>query len=122
MTIAEALSAIDALKANTYTKAEKIAWLSRMDGMAKIEVFDTHEGEEATFSGYDENTDTSTELLIPSPWGEVYLRWLEAQIDYTNGEYAKYNNSIAMFNTAYNGFSNYWNRTHTPKGTTIQFF
>lgn len=121
MTILEAVNAIDTLKSNAYTWSEKIAWLSRLDGMAKSEIFDTHEGE-VEFSGYDENTDRSTELLIPAPYDEVYLRWLEAQIDYANGEYAKYNNSASMYNTAYSAFRNYWNRTHKPVGKQWIYF
>lgn len=75
-----------------------------------------------SFAGYDDTTDQKTELLIPAPYDEVYLRWMEAQIDYHNGEYDKYNNAIDMFNTAYTGYQNYYNRTHMPKGKSFKFF
>ena len=91
--------------------------------MAKKMVIDTHEGgENVVFTGYDSNTDMNTELLIPAPFDEAYLRWLEAQIDYANGEYSKYNNSIERFNTSWNGYKNHYNRTHMPKGTSMKFF
>jgi hypothetical protein len=47
---------------------------------------------------------------------------MEAQIDYHNGEYDKYNNAIDMFTTAYEGYKNYYNRTHMPKGKKFKFF
>ena len=47
---------------------------------------------------------------------------MEAQVDYYNGEYEKYNNSMDMFNTAYNGYKNYYNRTHMPKGKKLKYF
>lgn len=122
MKIIEAINRIDSLKHNTYTQTDKVAWLSRLDAMVKKHIIDTHEGEEVTFTGYDDSTDEQTELLIPAPYDEVYLRWLEAQIDYHNGEYEKYNNAIDMFNTAYEGYQNYYNRTHMPKGKKFKFF
>lgn len=122
MTIIEAINKLDDLKHNTYTQSNKVEWLSRLDAMVKKFILDTHEGEEVTFNGYDDSTDTSTELLVPAPFDEVYLLWMEAQIDYHNGEYEKYNNSIDMFNTSYNSYQNYYNRTHMPKGKKFKFF
>lgn len=122
MTIIEAINRIDALKHNTYTQSEKVNWLSRLDAMVKKFIIDTHEGDEVTFTGYDDSTNTSTELLIPAPFDEAYLRWMEAQIDYYNGEYEKYNNSIEMFNTAYTEYQNWYNRNHKPKGKKFKFF
>ena len=123
MKIIEAINRIDSLKHNTYSNNEKLAWLSRMDSMVKRLIIDTHEdGEDITFTGYDDRTDLNTELLVPAPFDEIYLRWLEAQIDYTNGEYGKYNNAIVMFNTSWKEYQNYYNRTHMPKGKNIKFF
>ena len=122
MTIIEAINRIDALKHNTYTREEKVEWLSRLDAMVKKFIIDTHEGDEVTFTGYDDNTDINTELLVPAPFDEVYLRWMEAQIDYHNGEYEKYNNAIDMYNTAFNGYQNHYNRTHMPKGKGFKYF
>ena len=123
MTISEAISRLDSLKHNTYTQTDKVKWLSRLDSMVKRLVIDTHEGGEGVaFTGYDDTTDIQTELLIPEPFDEAYLRWMEAQIDYHNGEYDKYNNSIEMFNTYWNNFQNFYNRTHMPKGKEMKFF
>lgn len=122
MTIIEAIHKIDDLKHNTYSRADKVVWLSRMDSMVKRLLIDTHDGGEVAFTGYNADTDPETVLLIPEPFDEVYLRWMEAQIDYHNGEYAKYNNSIDMFNTAWAAYQNYYNRTHMPKGRKMKFF
>lgn len=123
MKIIEAINRIDSLKHNTYTQNEKVAWLSRLDSMVKRLIIDTHEdGEDITFTGYDDTTDPETELLVPAPFDEMYLRWLEAQIDYTNGEYDKYNNSVLMYQAAYDGYANDYNRNHMPKGKKIKFF
>lgn len=123
MKIIDAVNRIDSLKHNTYTNADKVAWLSRLDSMVKKLIIDTHErADEVIFTGYDDSTDLQTELLVPEPFDEVYLRWLEAQIDYHNGEYGKYNNAIAMYNTAYEAYRNDYNRTHMPLGKSFKYF
>ena len=123
MTLLEAINRIDVLKPNGYSQAEKIQWLSNLDGIVKREIIDTHEGgESVTFNGYTEETSLTTELLVPAPYDDVYLRYLEMQIDYANGEYGKYNNSMAMYDTSYSTFQRYYNRTHMPKGKKYKFF
>ena len=122
MTVIEAINQVDALKVNTYSQDNKIEWLSRVDGMIKRLIIDTHEdGEDFDFKEYTTD-DLNKELIAPHPYDELYLRWLEAQIDYTNAEYGKYNNSITTFNTAFENFSNYYNRQHMPKGKSLKFF
>lgn len=123
MTLIEAIDQVNALKPNTYNHTEKVKWLSTLDGIIKREIIDTHEGaEEVTFTGYDEDTDLATELLVPAPYDSIYLRWLETQIDYANGELSRYNNSAQAYNDAYNAFARYYNRTHMPKGKKFKFF
>lgn len=123
MTLMDAIYRIDNLKPNSYSQEEKIKWLSALDGTIKAEIIDTHEGVEGVaFNGYNENTVLTTEMLVPHPYDELYIRWLETQIDYHNGEYGKYNNSMAMYNSAYNSFANYYNRNHMPKGKKLKFF
>lgn len=123
MTLIEAISQVNAAKPNGYTQSEKTRWLSILDGAVKAEIIDTHEGAKGiVFNGYDDNTDIQTKLLIPYPFDDIYIRWLEMQIDYTNGEYSKYNNSKTMFNEAYSAYENYYNRNHVPIGKKFKFF
>ncbi len=123
MTISEALTRANAVKPNTYSDVDKIRWLSTLDGFIKEHIIDTHEGGEGVvFNGYDENTDLATELLVPAPHDHIYVHWLEAQIDYANDEYDRYENTMGMYNTAYDNFKNYYNRTHMPKGKKFKYF
>ena len=123
MKIIEAINRIDAVKPNNYTQNEKIEWLSRLDWAIKREIVDTHEGADAViFNGYDEITPLETELIAPAPYDEVYLKWLEAQIDYANGEFGKYNNSITMYNNAYTAFESWYNRKNMPLGRQFKCF
>ena len=122
MKIAEALAQIDTQLPNTYPQMDKVRWLSNLDSKVKTLIIDTHEGGEGvTFSGYD-GTDLDTELLIPAPFTDVYLRWLEAQIHYANGEVKRYNNAIENYNVEWTAYQNHYNRTHMPKGTRFKYF
>ena len=123
MTIIEAINRIDAVKPNSYPQGEKIRWLNTLDSMVKEKVIDTHEcAESVKFEGYAEDTNLSTDLLVPAPYDEMYLFWLESKIDYYNGETGRYNNSISMFNTAYAEYERYYNRTHMPMGKKVKYF
>lgn len=123
MTIIQAINKIDELKPNTYSQEEKTAWLSTVEGNIKRNIIDTHEGgEDIEFDGYDSDTPVDTEMIVYEPYDELYVLWLECMIDYTNGEYVKYNNAALRFNDMQQQFANYYNRHNMPKGSHIRYF
>jgi hypothetical protein len=123
MTIIDAIHMLDKLKPNTYSQVDKIRWLSELDGIIKTEIIDTHEGsEKVVFNGYDENSSLEIKLIVSAPYDDIYIKWLESKIDYTNAEYSKYNNSLTAFKDAYSTFERYYNRHNMPKKTKLKFF
>ena len=123
MTIIEAINKVDELKPNSYTKLDKIRWLSNLDGTIKTEIIDTHEdGEMVIFDGYNSDTSEDTELLVKAPYDDLYLYWLESRMDYYNAEYGRYNNTLAMFNADYSAYESFYNRAHMHKGQKFKFF
>lgn len=123
MTILEATSMIDSLKPNNYTYQDKVRWLAELDGMIKTNIIDTHEGgSEVAFEGYTESTDSDAPLLVTAPYEDIYMKWLEAKIDYANAEYPRYNNSRDAFNAIYTEFENHYNRHHMPIQQNLKYF
>ena len=121
MKVREAIDRIDSLKHNTYSNCEKVEWLSLIDGMIKDQIIDTHESDDPVyFYGYTDE-DMDAELLVKAPYDVLYSRWLEAQIDYYNGEINRYNNSMVMFQTAYDTYDRFYNRMHMPIGQTMKY-
>ena len=125
MTISEAIDRIDAVKPNAYSEGEKKKWLSQLDSMAWRDVLSTHDFNEdetpmTSFDGYTEDTDGDTELLIPDEYGEIYITWLGAKIDFVNQEINRYTNGQIMFNAQWADYCNGWNRSHMPKGQPIK--
>ena len=113
MTIIQAIGRVDEIKPNQYGNSVKIAWLSHIDGLIKERVFDNYQGEKVEFQGYNEETDIyETELLVPAPYDELYIHWLKAQIDLSNGETGRYNTEITLFNTYLDEYSKAYTRKH----------
>lgn len=123
MTISQAIERIDGLLHNTYTQEDKVQWLSLVDSSVKEQLIDTHEDPpDVIFDGYDSCTPLDTALLVPEPYSDLYVRWLEAQIHYYNGEYGKYNQALSMYNAAFEAYVKHYNRTHMPKGHHFSYF
>ena len=122
MTINEAINTLDSRKNNTFSRQDKIGWLSQVDAMIQKELVDTHQGNSPEFAGYTESTDPGTVLLVPAPWEELYLHYMQAQIDYENGDMTRYTNGAALFNNSFAAYKNHYNRTYVPKGQAWRYF
>ena len=122
MTITEAITKLDALKCNTYSRRDKLDWLCQADWRIYREVLQPCLGEAAApFAGYDEDTAPETPLLAPAPFDELYLRWMEAQIDYHNGEFGRYNNAVILYNRAFSAYQSHVLQQHTPPAAGTRF-
>lgn len=112
MTISNAISRCDAMFPGAGLNVElKISWLSELDMTVKTEIFDTHK-DSRPFDGYTADTPGETVLLVPSPYDEMYIYYLQARLAYVNGELAQYNNAIAMFNELWSKYARKYNREH----------
>lgn len=124
MTIQDAIDQVTRLWPSDYDANDMLRWLNRVENQIYDEIILTHEGgDEIERPAFDEDTDRDeTALLAPAPYDELYLYYLEYQIDYNNIETEKASNSMAMFAAAYQAFANWYNRTHRPKGVRPRFF
>ena len=102
MTVDEAINFVDEVKPNSFSMRIKVMWLSSLEGRIGANVFlmAPAEVENLKFSLSDENFKRERELIVKPPHDDIYIFWLEAQIDYHNGEYNKYQSSMAMYNAA----------------------
>jgi hypothetical protein len=122
MTIEQLFAIIDEEKPNTYGDDSRIRWLNDIEGRIMEEIVKTHEGsEEVTYDGYTEE-DTQTELIAKPPYDNLYLYYLYAMIDFSNMETERYNNSMIMFNQAYQDYASWYNRTHMPLSTPLRIW
>ena len=117
MTIDRAIKLADTLQPNPYPRDMKLRWLGKLDGRIFHEVLACHaDCPISDFHGYD-NAGGDTLLLVPYPYDEdLYISFLQAQIDRENGETARYNRSVTLYNSAFRAFQNHYHRSHLPVG------
>ena len=122
MTIKECIDIVDSIKPNQYTIKDKVMWLSFIDEIIINEVLKTHEGYDGrydSFEGYTEDK-ISVKLIVPSPYDRLYTAYLKMQIDKENGETARYNNSMVIYNTYMQEYRKHYNKTHMPLDITAK--
>ena len=72
-------------------------WLNQVEGQILHEIFLLDLSEITPYSA------TPTEALAaPYPYDGIYLMWMEAQVDFSNGEYERYTNTMQRYNAAWN--------------------
>ena len=120
MTINEAINRLRDIKPNQFADDVLVSWISDVEAKIFHENIVWHEDTNQTPPWpYHPEEDKDMVLLIPEPYSGVYLRYMEAQIDYYNGEYVRYANSMTMYNVALSEWVDFYNRTHMPKATYI---
>lgn len=72
-------------------------WLNQVEGQILHEIFLLALSEITPYAA------TPTEALAaPYPYDGIYLLWMEAQVDFANGEYERYTNTMQRYNVAWN--------------------
>lgn len=124
MTLRQVIEAVDALKPNQYTQAQKVGWLSQCDGAIYSNLVLTHEQEDGAiiggFAGYDEG-DMDRELIAKAPYDVLYKHYLESRIDLYNKETNNYNNTNALYTAAYTAFAAWYTQNHMPRRAATHF-
>ena len=122
MTINDVIAQVQELKPNQISEEIMVRWISVLEGKIIDEIILTHElAEVVEFNGYSIN-DMETELLVPDTYANVYIFYVESMIDQANNEGARYANSKAMFENAWQDYANYYNRNNKPIGKPLKFF
>lgn len=116
MTIKECIDKVDRVKPNQYSIEDKVDWLSFIDGIIINDVLKTHEGykdEYEGFTGYSPDS-LGTKLIVGHPHDSLYVAYLKMKIDEENGETARYNNSLTLFNSYMTAYKRWYNKYHMP--------
>lgn len=72
-------------------------WLNQVEGQILHEIFLLALSEITPYA-----TAPTEALAAPYPYDGIYLLWMEAQVDFANGEYERYTNTMQRYNTAWN--------------------
>ena len=114
MTLSELIAAVDEVKPNAFSNETKTDWVNEVEGMVQTEVMLLALQELIV---YDYANDKDTGLLVDPPHDKLYRSYLAAMIDYANGEYSKYQNTMAMFNAQFSEFMRWFATRYRPADT-----
>lgn len=99
MTVNEAILRADELRPNPFGEEQKTKWLSELDGKIAKEILNEN------FTPYEISDGGERELMAEEAYCDLYLFYLCAMIDFFSRDYGEYNNSVAMFNSAYSSYA-----------------
>lgn len=102
MTLREVIEFVDEVKPNAFSNKVKVKWLEQLDGHIAAEELCMNPADLRELRYSEDELDT--ELLVEAPYDDIYALWLEAKIDFANGEYNKYQNTMQLYNEHYGSF------------------
>ena len=111
MTLKQVIDHVDSLKDNAFTYDQKTRWINEIEGQVQTEVF-LFRPDNITQYTWEDNQ--NTELFVKAPYDSIYDYYLQAAIDFHNGEYDKAQNSIAWFKDKYDAFCKWYVETYHP--------
>lgn len=114
MKLKECIEYVDRLKPNAFSNDQKTHWINEIEGRFQTDVLLFDPVTNITQYTWADNQDTV--LLIREPFTTVYTSYLEAKIDYQNGEYDKAANSFAQFEEQWGDFKCQFLMDYTPGG------
>lgn len=111
--IREIIERVDGYKPNAFDNRVKLAWLSVLEGKIAADVMHMSI-DDIQVLNYRFPEDLETEPLVRFPHDDIYELWLAARIDFENGEYNKYQNTMEMYNAAYGNFVHWFVSNYDP--------
>lgn len=110
-TLQGVLDIIDSIKPNAFSEEAKTAWINEIEGLVQTEVF-LLAIEDVVQYTWPENA--AATLLAKPPHDKIYWVYLSAMVDFANGEYDKYTNTMQMFNQFFGEYMRWYARTYNP--------
>jgi hypothetical protein len=114
MKVDKLIKLVQTLKPPAFDKEILLMWVSECEGMVLSEVHLVSVADIEPFALGSDGSLPTAELTAPFPYDKLYTQYVLAQIDYANGEYTKYQNSMQMFNATYTEYVHYVAEVLTP--------
>lgn len=90
-------------------------WINEIEGQVIEDIANRSLDYDIKFQLFDYQEDLGRELFIPDRFQDVYMNYVDAKINFINQETERYNNSVVMFNAAYDSYESWFRREHKQK-------
>lgn len=142
MTVAGIIEQFNTERPNQVDDDLKLGWLKRCEQMIINEVIISHEHDLAdedkvsltvhgstlkitpagSLESHMDSFGLDTELLVPEPYDEVYIYYLDQKIGITQADTKRYNMAVTQYNNSLLAYQQYFNRTYKTKKKPSQLF
>lgn len=142
MTVAGLIQQYNAERPNSVDDAVKMGWLRKLEQMIIKEVIEQHEHDlnetdelslsvigstlyikpAGSLANHINTFDMATELLVPEPYDDLYIYYLDQKIAYNNNDTRVYNAAATQYNNALLCYQQYFNRTYATIKTKKRLF
>ena len=109
-TLKEIIALADELNPNAFSNDVKASWVSEAEHTVLSEIHCLAPGEIQDLFPYEAHKDDR--LTLAPGDDKIYVLYLQAMIDFSNKEYAAYNNDMALFNESLDTYAKWYVRTH----------
>lgn len=132
MTVAGIIEQYNAERPNQVDDSTKLVWLKKLEKMIINEVIISHKHDledttgltlkvsgstlhitsAGTLTEHINGFDMDTELLVPEPYDDIYIYFLDQRIALQNNDKTRFNVATQMYNNALLTYQQYFNRTY----------
>lgn len=105
MTVKKLLEQVDHIRPNEVCDEVKIGWIGELDGRVQCELMKMN-ADEVQIPVSEDDT-----LIVPDPYGEVYLLYLVAMIEMTAANYDAYTKLMKEHEYAFESYAKHVIRT-----------
>lgn len=95
MKLKEVFEMLNGIKPHAFSNETLTSWINEIEGIVHTDVMLLCIED---YKPYIYSNDESTELLVKEPHSKIYYTYLSAMVDFANGEYEKYQNTMQLFN------------------------
>lgn len=116
MTVRELISYVTAVKGREFPPEVYDVWLNEVEGLVQTRVHLVPEEAVVRLvrDAEDPEAFNETVLSAPFPYDKLYAPYIEAKIDFANGEYDRYENSMTMFEKFFTEYSAHYAQVYRP--------
>lgn len=107
------IARVKELKPSPLRDEDMARYLMELDGRIYKELTAADHPEMTPPAAWPEDGDK--QLLVQAPYDVLYDHYLTAMIEYWMREYGNYNNTVALFQQAYDEYRAWYRRTHRPE-------